>query len=650
MNNQILTYISDNSKSEKDVDRLLASLFIDWNQVELSNNKFLKEYQITDTDEDYQTFQSLLNKAKKLKLSLGFEELIESFEFVVSPDDKIINGAIYTPIYIREYIVNQVLDRQNSKIQEGLFADISCGCGGFLYSLAIEIKKRSEQSYCEIFPRLYGLDITSYSIERTKILLSLLALLDGEDEETFSFNLHCGNALSFDWKQQCVEVKNNIGFDGIVGNPPYVCSRNMDHESLLLINDWSVSHSGHPDLYIPFFQIGIENLATNGELGYITVNSFFKSVNGRALRNFFSTNELDISIIDFGGEQVFRGRSTYTCLCFIQNKKGKGVNFLRKKSHEIDHKISNNYYFLPYSKLDDWNGWNLLDDKETEELISAIEETGTPFSKKYETRNGIATLKNRIFKFIPVTSTSAYHLLQDEENLIEIEKEICRPVINSNGIENNRTLKNNSEQIIFPYFYEGDLRKVIPEAELRHKFPKTYQYLLSKKEILAKRDKGRAEAEYEAWYIYGRTQSLDIKGYKLFFPHITDSPNFVISKDKDLLFYNGLAAFSDSISELKILKAILESSIFWFYITETSKYYVSGHRSISKNYIKKFGIPNFTEEERKILVGQYNFEKKESIIKSKYLLNLHSKKQDFSVSHLILEANTKDIEFQNYAK
>ena len=106
----------------------------------------------------------------------------------------------------------------------------------------------------------------------------------------------------------------------------------------------------------------------------------------------------------------------------------------------------------------------------------------------------------------------------------------------------------------------------------------------------------------------------------MFFPHITDSPNFIISDDKDLLFYNGLAAFSEDLDELKVLKAVLESDKFWFYISQTSKYYVSGHRSISKNYIKKFGIPIFTNNEKSIIIKGENRKLIESIIDSKYSL------------------------------
>ena len=123
---------------------------------------------------------------------------------------------------------------------------------GFLLSCAKFLKNSTSRGYKQIFEeQLYGLDIEEYSIDRSKILLSILAVTEGEDDESYDFNLHENNALDFNWNDV---IQDFEGFDIIVGNPPYVCSRNMDQESLEMIQKWEVTRSGHPDLYIPFFQ------------------------------------------------------------------------------------------------------------------------------------------------------------------------------------------------------------------------------------------------------------------------------------------------------------------------------------------------------------------------------------------------------------
>ena len=89
-----------------------------------------------------------------------------------------------------------------------------------------------------------------------------------------------------------------------MGNPPYVCGRNMEDDTRLKTKWYEVCDSGSTDLYIPFFQIAVEMLNDEGKIGYITMNSFLKSLNARKLRAFFVDNQFDIHIVDFRGYQV----------------------------------------------------------------------------------------------------------------------------------------------------------------------------------------------------------------------------------------------------------------------------------------------------------------------------------------------------------
>ena len=78
-----------------------------------------------------------------------------------------------------------------------------------------------------------------------------------------------------------------LGFDVVVGNPPYVGASKIDRDTLELVKQWEVSSTGKADMYIPFFQIGIESLVDGGVLGYITVNNFYRSINGITLPSIF---------------------------------------------------------------------------------------------------------------------------------------------------------------------------------------------------------------------------------------------------------------------------------------------------------------------------------------------------------------------------
>lgn len=577
------------------MDRLIISAYLRVNNVEVRNSFFIKSYIIeNDSKIEFDNLNEFIFVLKKEIQNFDIEALIELFEFVISPSDRIINGAIYTPSDIREYIVEQALLRERNQLENAKIADIACGCSGFLYTAAKELKRRTGNSYEYIFRnQIFGLDIQEYSVTRSKILLNLLALSEGEDIEEYHFNLYQGDALVFNWEEQ---YENFGGFQIIVGNPPYVCARNLEDIVKENLQNWSVCSSGNPDLYIPFFQIGFENLAPNGMLGYITMNTFFKSLNGRALRSYFEENNVAIRIIDFGTLQIFQSKSTYTCLCFLEKVEQNYIEYY--KSIEKEFPRNRNYYNrINYNSLDAKKGWNLNNN----EVISRIESIGRPFGEVYKTRHGIATLKNDLYIFKPVAEDDEFYYLQNG-SLYPIEKGICRDILNSNKLSRSIDFDQVKEKVLFPY--NNEIKpKALDEDFLKSMYPKAYDYLVKKKNILAGRDKGKGK--YEQWFAFGRTQSLEKIGNKLFFPKFSDKiPSYIISDDDDLLFYNGQAIIGHSEEEMLLIKIIMESRIFWYYIKTTSKPYTSNYFSLNGNYIKNFGIPEFSIDEKDFLINE----------------------------------------------
>jgi type I restriction-modification system DNA methylase subunit len=610
MKKEVLKYLRSSTTMEPDlIDRLLVSAFICINETSAQKNKLISEHFITkDNETEYYLLEGLVSLIRDNFHSFSFEELIKLFEFVISPADKIVTGAIYTPKNIREYIVDNAI-LNSGFLSSGIkIADISCGCGSFLFDIARKLHEQRKISYFEIFQKhIYGLDIQEYSVNRTQLLLILLALSEGEDVERFEFNLHVGDALAFQWKEFLDDFN---GFDVIIGNPPYVCSRNISTQTRKLLNNWEVCSSGHPDLYIPFFQIGLENLAFNGFLGYITMNTFFKSLNGRALRTYFQREGYKIKIIDFGNRQVFESKSTYTCICLIEKKSSDYIEYVKTS----DTVFEENFFYnkINYSNLNAFGGWNL----NQSEILNKIESTGIPFGELYKTRNGIATLKNNIFIFNPVGEDDEYYYLQNGQ-VYEIEKGVCRDIINPNKLTQVNDVNLIIGKAIFPYFCVDNKMCLMEESVFKAKFPKAYNYLQAKKKILSTRDKGKGK--YEKWYAYGRAQSLEKMKFKLFFPHITsDIPNYVINTDENLLFYNGLAVITSEEKELYFLRKLMSSRLFWYYIRYSSKPYGSGYFSLSRNYIKNFGVHDFSEAEKDFIISLSAKAEIDSFIESKY--------------------------------
>ncbi len=492
--------------------------------------------------------------------------------------------------------------------------------------MAEHLKQKTNKTYYQIFSEnIYGLDISDYTIERAKILLALLAISKEEDIEQFSFNLHVGNALNYRWDSIYPDFK---GFDVVIGNPPYVRAKHISIESKKLMQNWEVTKSGNPDLYIPFFEIGLNNLKESGYLGFITVNTFKRSVNARNLRDYFKSNKLSVSIIDFGSEQIFENKSTYTCIVSVSKTKSDNVKYVKACSNDIKNNSLKPNSEIKYKFLNTSKGW-LLNKNEVLQNIEKLENTGISLGNRYRIKNGLATLSNDIFIFKPVDEDDKYYYHQNGK-LHKIEKEVCRDIIKPNRLKRETEIPDLKEKIIFPYqindkqlnISENTKEKlnVFDEKYFQDSFPKAYEYLKHNQQQLFNRDKGKPK-KYK-WFEFGRSQAINDYGKKLLFPYMSSQPYFVFTNQEDLLLYAGYAIFCESARELQVLKRILESDVFWYYIKNTSKPYSGNFYALAKNYVKDFSICSLTEDEEDFLLRTNSLKERNLFLTEKYEISI----------------------------
>lgn len=529
----------------------------------------------------------------------SLDELVIAFECLVPDYDKKSNGVVYTPPEIRRYITKEILESHHIP----LVIDPACGCGAFLISATQLLHQKYDVSYEEIYEKyIWGCDVDSHSIEKCKILLEMLRYQDEGVSSKCRYNLLVGNALEI-----LAQKKYYKKFDVVIGNPPYVRSKNIDDKMKESLKKWEVV-SGNVDLYIPFFQLGMELLNSNGSLGYISPNTYLQSVNGRALRNYIRNSKCNLRIINFKETQKFTGVTHYTCITFI---------YARNKENEIKYAVCEvslencNYTVYNISQYPDNMEWR-FGNQEIDQMIYRIEHQPDRLDN-YNIRNGLATLCNELFFFHVVKETKKYYIRNYNGKDYKIEKDICISIAKPNIMRSETDLAQKSEKAIYPYI-DG---KIIPEGEFKSKYPNTYNFLAEYKSKLLCRDKGKIDG-YPAWYAYGRTQGMNNQGTKILIPYMADRGVAIISQDYDLLFYCGYAAFSEDINLLKILKIFIESDVFWFYIKMTSKPYSKGYMALAKNYIKNFGIPTLSDEEARHLI------KTKSKAREEYIAHLYN--------------------------
>lgn len=591
MYKELVSYFRKNKLADVHlVNQLIVSAYLSLNRLSAFHNRILLQYALTQDSQLY--FDACIGIiANNRNGKLTIEDLIPVFEFVISPSDRVVNGSVYTPKDIRQRIIHECLDDiPTEKLNAVKIADIACGCGGFLLDVAEYLHERTGNSFAHIYQyNLYGIDIQDYSIERTKLLLSFLALSHGEDVD-FAYNLWCADTLEFDFKK----IKS---FDVVLGNPPYVCWRNLPEETRKRMRQFEVCRCGNSDLYIPFFQIAIESLRDGGRLGYIVMNTFLTSLNGTALREYLHSKQYEIQVVDFRDQQIFKGKNTYTCLFFLKKKHTAHVAYSTIEQLELERPFV--YTYADYATLVDKGGWRLNEMNR----VADFERNGIAIRDYCDSRHGIATLSNKTYIFTPIgEDESCYHLSKNGQ-VYRVEKDVCRDIVNSNRFNSDVALEEIKEKVIFPYRMSAEGRmEVIPLEEFQLQYPHVFSYLTSQYEELKKRDKGN-QNKYPVWYAFGRTQSMILPRYKLFFPKIANhSLKCVLSDDPDLLLYNGMAFVSDNCEQLRVLQKVLQSRIFWSYVMTNAKPYASNYVSLNGDNIMHFHVPNFSDAEKRELL------------------------------------------------
>lgn len=560
----------------------------------------------------------LFNKILNLNIS-NVKKLENCLELIIPANDRKLNGAFFTPDYIIDHIINEIKPKENDKN-----LDPSCGCGAFLIGLIDYYSQTFSKPIKNILrENIFGADILDYNIKRSKIILTIYALQNGENIEEGDLNLYHQDSLRTEWK---------INFDNIVGNPPYVKFQDIaDENRNYLSKNCSTIDGGNFNLYFAFFELGYNLLKPNGKLGYITPNNYFTSLSGESLRKYFHQKKCLAKIIDFSHKKVFDAQ-TYTAITFIDKQQNDFINYDKIKDFQAPEIFLKN---INYSKnyLDKLNvkKWRLLKTEE-QENIQTIETIGSPIGKLFDICVGIATLKDDIFFIDGSKERNNYYLKITENGVFEIEKDIVKPVYKISDFKTQEDIEKNTRKIIFPYSVKNKTAIAIPEDEFSEKYPRCYAYLLSEKATLLSRDKGKIN--FDPFYVWGRTQGLTKVGKKILNPTFSQHPRFLMVEE-DAFFTNGYGIYFKeqkngffsqnpigNVENIDVVQKILNSFVMDYYVSTTSSSIEGGYPCYQKNFIEKFTIPELTQDEIETIRYLKTSEEIDDFLISKYHLNL----------------------------
>ena len=310
-----------------------------------------------------------------------------------------------------------------------------------------------------------------------------------------------------------------LKFDVVIGNPPYMSSEDMKNltplEHPLYPSKYNSAYKQY-DKYFLFIERGLQLLKKDGVLGYIIPSKFMKVGAALKLRGMIATNHHLAELTSFGANQVFNGKTTYTCLLILTNE--DNPNFKYEEVRDLSmwrSRLDDNDITERSSDYISSDTWALFP-KGYDKLFEKIQRDGYTLSDAVggdNIFNGIQTSANKTYIFQPIAETATTYSFLRDNNTWEIEKNLTKPYFKTvrDGLSSYNSFSPNA-RVIFPYTKDGNGKlQIIPLDELAEKYPLGYSYIMAYKHELDRksRDIKPTPDNNNEWHRYGRHQSLE---------------------------------------------------------------------------------------------------------------------------------------------
>jgi hypothetical protein len=498
-----------------------------------------------------------------------------------------------------------------------------------------------------VLDHLFGVDLDEQAVEVTRLSL-MLKMLEGEHGvipgravlPTLDHNIKCGNSLisgdvlklqsffkedwiktkPFDWDAHFRKiVKEEGGFDVIIGNPPYVRIQTLPKDQVAFFSKNFASATGNYDIYTLFAERGLQLLKPGGILGFILPHKFFQATYGHGLRKLISDQKALMEVVNFRDNQIFEQSSTYTCLLFLQKSKDRSFKYAEVarlqdpekqlqiiRQHEEYQDDRMRIGKIPKKHVTE-APWSFSFGEEAA-ILEKLRNTGVP----------LGDVAKRIFQGIIPGADAVYtvRLLEEGARLstcfsralnkkIVIETAILRKIVS--GVHVSRyVFKEDVTRVIYPYECIDENYKLIDLNTMDKRFPKALAYFQEVRAVLDKRDRGSARGR--EWYRYIRTQNIGLQSLpKIAVPRLVQRLCAAYDGIGEFCFDNVdvggiLLPEKESINPHYLLVLLNSRLLNYFFLHHTVPFR-GGFFSANRQYIEKLPIHivNLTNsEERKL--------------------------------------------------
>ncbi len=523
----------------------------------------------------YQELKQNPNKDFKKALNDRIEKIKEVFKLTLDPPQKELKFKKFLKEHLELY-GKSILEEANYNGLE-------------LEALALEKQMASEKLFHDYrpYPKLDKSDKVVGLEHFNRYVLASYKDLQDENERY-------ANAL--EWRFEFPEVLDDegdfLGFDCIIGNPPYIRQEQIKDLKPLLEKQYRDFYNSTADIYTYFFALSYHLLKEKGFSAFITSNKYARAKYGAKLREWLLKKTTIVSYMELNALKVFESAAVDTSI----------MNFIKQTPpKESDFK----YYEPTPDDKDDLKSTPHLSMKQnalsTESFIFAnatlldlrdkIESVGTPLKDwDIQINYGIKTGANEAF-IIPTEKRDAILNACKTQEERERTERLIKPILRGKDIKRYSYEWAHLWVINTHNGYTSNLKSKIPPIDIE-KYPAIKTHLDAHYDTIAT----RCVQGDTPYHLRNCAYLEDFEKEKIVWAEMTDEPRFIYDNKGFLTNQTCYFIARDD----KYLFAILNSKVMYFFMRQMASNLGEGAFRWIKQFIERLPIPQITEKNQEL--------------------------------------------------
>ncbi|GAA8135114.1 class I SAM-dependent DNA methyltransferase [Helicobacter pylori] len=409
---------------------------------------------------------------------------------------------------------------------------------------------------------------------------------------------------AFEWRFEFPEVLDDegdfLGFDCIIGNPPYIRQEQIREIKPLLQKQYPDFYNSTADIYTYFFALSYHLLKEKGFNAFITSNKYARAKYGAKLRELLLKKTTIVSYMELNALKVFESATVDTSIMnFIKQTPPKESLFKYYEPTPNDKNDLKNAHSLSMKQNALSTESFIFANTSLLDLRDKMESVGTPLKDwDIQINYGIKTGANEAF-IIPTEKRNAILNACKTQEERKCTEALIKPILRGKDIKRYSYEWVDLWVINTHNGYTSNLKFKIPPVDIE-KYPTLKSHLDSHWDTIATRcDQGDTP-----YHLRNCAYLEDFEKEKIVYGEIVQEPRFYLDNGECQLgyFYTEATSFILTGEHLRYLLGMLHSKLITFAF---KTFYAGGGLGESgyrykKAFIERLPIPKITSKNQEL--------------------------------------------------